>query len=193
MNNNQLLDAAIQLAVNYLTDGKHGDEYIFPYGKNHGKGRGGHELQIAIVKREDVLDAIQTRKALETGFLKYSNGVLKVNATSEWAMKFTFGNAMKVKTFMNGKYHRYEDLPEDSSKCAGPRARTFEKEVCKELGYHWTGALHNVQFDGWIEETVSINFDENGNVVRITRRKRAEMKGKNGRIDAFHASETCED
>lgn len=193
MNNNQLLDAAVQLAINYLTDGKHGDEYIFPYGKNHGKGKGGHELQIAIVRREDVLDAIQTRKALETGFLRYDDGVLKVNATSEQAMTFTFGKAMKVKTFMNGKYHRYEDLPKDAANCAGPRARTFEKEVCRELGYHWTGALHHVQFDGWIEETISLEFDKNGNVVRTTRRKRAEMKGKNGRIDAFHASETCED
>lgn len=169
--------AAVMTALEYLNNPSHGDWYYFPCTIAYSAGVHGakRRLMIAKVDRHSVIDAIKTGKAIDSGWLKISDNVLKVRKLSETALRKALGDRF-VKIPLRESFSTYSDLPYDPTPCAGPRARTFEKVVCKAINAKWTGALRNVQIDG-VEKFI----DDAGNVVKITH----EVKGLGGRITAY--------
>lgn len=169
--------AALLTAIDYVASPAHADWYLFPVTRSASAGAHGsaRRLWIAKVSREDLLDVLRTEKALETGWLKIRDNVLKVNKISESALRKTFGSRVMFQ-LLTEYYKTYSDLPHDPSPCAGPRARTFEKLACKSVGAKWCGSLRNVQVDGTIKY-----IDEDGNIYKV----RYEVKGLGGRITAF--------
>lgn len=177
--------AAILAAIEYVSAPEHADWYLFPVTVAHGSGKHGskRELQIAKVAREALLDRLQTRKALETGWLKIHENVLKVAKISESAVRKTFGSQVSFQP-LSEFFSTYSDLPLDPSPCAGPRARTFEKFACKTFHAIWCGALNRVQIDGVVRFV-----DEAGNIIKV----RYEVKGLMGRLVAFVPSAVDKD
>lgn len=169
--------AALLAAIQYVAAPEHADWYLFPVTVAHGAGTHGskRELQIAKVARETLLDRLQTEKALQTGWLKIHENVLKVAKISETALRKTFGSQVTFHP-LDQFFSTYNDLPLDQTPCAGPRARTFEKLACKVFHAIWCGALNRVQVDGVVRFV-----DEAGNVVKV----RYEVKGLMGRLVAF--------
>lgn len=177
--------AAKLTALNYLNDPHHAERYWFAMTTADGAGVHGatRKLVLACVTRQTMIEVVSNDRALETGFLVISDNVLKVRKISETAFRKTFGNRITVRQ-LEQKFRTYSDLPLDSSPCAGPRARTFEKVVCKTIGAKWVGGLNRVQVDG-----VTIITDTDGNEVKI----RDEVKGLGGRITAYCPSEIDRD
>lgn len=169
--------AAVLAAVQYISTPEHAEYYLFPVTIAHGAGVHGsqRQLQIAKVSREVLLDRVQTRKALQTGWLKISDNVLKVAKISESALRKTFGSSVTFHP-MTEFFSTYSDLPLDPAPCAGPRARTFEKLACKIFHAIWCGALNRVQIDGVVRFV-----DQLGQIVKV----RYEVKGLGGRLTAF--------
>ena len=177
--------AAKATALNYLHDPRHAERYWFAMTTAVGAGVHGatRKLVIACVSRQTLIEVIENDRALETGFLVISDNVLKVRKVSETAFRTTFGSRIMIRQ-LEQKFRTYSDLPLDPSPCAGPRARTFEKVVCKTIGAKWVGGLNRVQVDG-----VTIVTDADGNEVKI----RDEVKGLGGRITAYCPSEIDRD
>lgn len=177
--------AAKLTALNYLNDPRHAERYWFAMTTADGAGVHGatRKLVLACVTRQTMIEVVSNDRALETGFLVISDNVLKVRKISETAFRKTFGNRITIRQ-LEQKFRTYSDLPLDPSPCAGPRARTFEKVVCKTIGAKWVGGLNRVQVDG-----VTIITDADGNEVKI----RDEVKGLGGRITAYCPSEIDRD
>lgn len=177
--------AALLTAIEYVNSPAHADWYLFPVTVAHGSGKHGskRELQIAKVARETLLDRLQTEKALETGWLKIHENVLKVAKISETALRKTFGSQVSFHP-LSEFFSTYSDLPLDPTPCAGPRARTFEKLACKVFNAIWCGALNRVQIDGVVRFV-----DESGEIVKV----RYEVKGLMGRLTAFVPSAVDKD
>jgi len=177
--------AAKLTALAYLNDPHHGDRYWFAMTTADGAGTHGatRKLVLACVTREVMIDVVSSDRILETGFCQIIDNVLKVRKVSETAFRKTFGSRFTTRQ-TEQKFRTYADLPLDPSPCAGPRARTFEKMVCKTIGAKWTGGLNRVQIDG-----VTIITDADGNKVKI----RDEVKGLGGRITAYCPSEVDRD
>ena len=184
-NQNVVIAAALLTALEYVSSPAHADWYLFPVTVAHGAGNHGskRQLQIAKVSREALLDRLQSGKALETGWLKVHENVLKVAKISESALRKTFGSQVSFQP-MSEFFGTYADLPLDPAPCAGPRARTFEKLACKAFGAIWCGALNRVQIDGVVRFT-----DESGEIVKV----RYEVKGLMGRLTAFVPSAVDKD
>jgi len=180
-----IIAAAKLTALTYLTDPRHGDRYWFAMTTADGAGVHGatRKLVLACVDRQTMIDVVTDDRILETGFCQIIDNVYKVRKVSETAFRKTFGNRITVRQ-LEQKFRTYSDLPLDPSPCAGPRARTFEKVVCKTIGAKWVGGLNRVQVDG-----VTIITDADGNEVKI----KDEMKGVGGRITAFLPSEVDRD
>ena len=177
--------AALLTAIQYVTTPEHADWYLFPVTVARGSGRHGsvRQLQIAKVSREALLDRLQSGKALETGWLKIHENVLKVAKISESAVRKTFGSQVSFQP-LDQLFSTYNDLPLDPTPCAGPRARTFEKLACKTVHAIWCGALNRVQIDGVVRFV-----DESGEIVKV----RYEVKGLMGRLTAFVPSAVDKD
>lgn len=179
-----VLQAAVKAAEAYITDPRHAEHYLFPItiarhdGLKNSKG-----LALAQVDRADLLDAITSGRAIDTGYLQVKDGHLKVSKVSEQAIRKAFGSRAHIIRTQWAE-HTYTDLPFDPSPCAGPRARTFEKRAAATVGAIWCGALHNVQVDGVVK-----TYDADGNEVKV----RYECKGLGGRITAFVPSEFDKD
>lgn len=177
--------AALLTAIQYVAAPEHADHYLFPVTIARGSGRHGsvRQLQIAKVSREALLDRLQSGKALETGWLKIHENVLKVAKISESALRKTFGSQVSFQPLPDS-FGTYSDLPLDPTPCAGPRARTFEKLACRAVHAIWCGALNRVQIDGTVRF-----IDENGEIVKV----RYEVKGLMGRLTAFVPSAVDKD
>lgn len=177
--------AAILTAIQYVSAPEHAEWYLFPVTTARGAGNHGstRELQIAKVSREALLDRLQSGKALETGWLKIHENVLKVAKISESALRKTFGSQVSFHRLPEF-FSTYSQLPLDPSPCAGPRARTFEKLACKVFNAIWCGALNRVQIDGVVRF-----IDESGEIVKV----RYEVKGFMGRLTAFVPSTVDKD
>lgn len=177
--------AAKATCINYLTDPRHAERYWFAMTTADGAGAHGatRKLVLACVSRQTLIEVVDNDRALETGFLVISDNVMKVRKVSETAFRKTFGNRITVHHLAE-KFRTYSDIPLDPSPCAGPRARTFEKMVCKAIGAKWVGGLNRVQIDG-----VTIVTDVDGNPVKI----HDEVKGLGGRITAYCPSEVDRD
>jgi len=177
--------AALLTAIEYVNSPAHADWYLFPVTVAHGAGNHGskRQLQIAKVSRETLLDRLQSGKALETGWLKIHENVLKVAKISESAVRKTFGSQVSFQPLPEF-FGTYTDLPMDPTPCAGPRARTFEKLACKAFHAIWCGALNRVQIDGVVRFV-----DESGEIVKV----RYEVKGLMGRLTAFVPSAVDKD
>lgn len=193
MKNYELIKAAAKAtALEYVLDPRHGDFYWLPTSvqvpRPAGAKAGGRYTTLATVclTRQMMATLIKSDKWETSGVLHISENVLKVGKTSPtaWAKALGPGWRMFVRP-LDGDETCYKELPKDPSPCAGPRARTFEKRVCKTNGFRWTGSLRNVQIDG-----VDVWVDENNNVVKKIYH---EVKGEEGRITAFCASAVDKD
>lgn len=173
--------AAKATCLKYLSNPHHGDRYWFAMTTADGAGVHGatRKLVLACVSRQTMIDVVNDDRILETGFCQIIDNVYKVRKVSETAFRKTFGNRVEIRQ-LEQKFRTYSDLPLDPSPCAGPRARTFEKVVCKTIGAKWVGGLNRVQIDG-----VSFAADADGNLVKI----KDEMKGVGARITEFLASQ----
>lgn len=183
---NEIVKSAAKLtALSYLTNPKHGDRYWFAMTVSNGTGIHGatRKLVLACVDRQTMIEVVTNDRILETGFCQISDNVYKVKKVSETAFRKTFGSKFAIRHIAQ-HFPTYSALPLDPSPCAGPRARTFEKLVCKTIGAKWVGGLNRVQFDG-----VTVVVDTDGNEVKVY----DEVKGLGGRITDYCPSELDKD